>query len=100
VGGSGGRLLLHWRRRDGVSVLKFRVIFRPSELHRCSWSHVVSSGFCLRFVLPACRNCVTSPFAYAQLSHVPVTGSTMKQVGHTFGGSSSLACAFLTLVCG
>jgi hypothetical protein len=33
-----------------MSVLKFRVIFRPSELHRCSLSHVVSSGFCLRFV--------------------------------------------------
>ncbi len=28
-----------------LSVLKFRVIFRPSELHRCSLSHVVSSGF-------------------------------------------------------
>src|SRR3981081_2143169 len=34
----------------GLSVLKFRVIFRPSELHRCSLSHIVSSGFCLRFV--------------------------------------------------
>jgi hypothetical protein len=46
-----------------------------------------------------CRNCVT-PVAYAQSPHMPVTGSTMKQVGHTFGGSSSLACALLTLVCG
>src|SRR4029077_16529846 len=35
---------------EKLSVLKFRVIFRPSELHRCSLSHVVSSGFCLRFV--------------------------------------------------
>ena len=50
--------------------------------------------------IPVCRNCVTSPFAYAQLSHMPVTGSTMKQAGHTLGGSSSLARAFLTLVCG
>ena len=34
----------------GLSVLKFRVIFRPSELHRCSLSHAVSSGLSLRFM--------------------------------------------------
>ena len=37
----------------------------------------------------------SSLFAYAQLSHLPVTGSTVKHVGHTFGGSFRLACAFL-----
>src|ERR1700682_3665810 len=53
---SGGHLKWEFDIRNGnslfalLSVLKFRVIFRPSELQRCSLSHVVSSGFCLRFV--------------------------------------------------
>lgn len=42
----------------------------------------------------------TSSSAYEQLSQIPVTGRTTKQVGHTFGGSTGLACTFLTLVCG
>src|ERR1700687_2908333 len=55
---SGGHLKWELDIRNGnrqaprarLSVLKFRVLFRPPELHRCSSSHVVSSGFCLRFV--------------------------------------------------
>lgn len=42
----------------------------------------------------------SNPFAYAQLSHMPVTGRTVKQVGHTLGDSSSLARALFPPVYG